>query len=44
MGAPIRNYLGDYGPVPLEDGIRATYDAFKDLLDRESLQPDLMLG
>ena len=42
--APIRNYLGDYGPVPLADGIRATYDAFKALLDRGSLQPDLVFG
>jgi nucleoside-diphosphate-sugar epimerase len=44
--APVRSYLGDYGTVPLTDGIRATYDAFKDLLDRDplSLQPDLVLG
>ncbi len=30
--APVQAYLGDYGPVPLEDGIRATYEAFKQLL------------
>ena len=29
---PIQRYLGDYDPVPLEEGIRETYDAFKRLL------------
>ena len=29
---PIRQYLGDYGPVPLEDGIEETYAAFRRLL------------
>ncbi len=29
---PVRAHLGDYGAVPLEAGIRATYDAFRDLL------------
>jgi nucleoside-diphosphate-sugar epimerase len=29
---PILDYLGDYGQVPLEDGIRATYQAFQSLL------------
>ena len=38
--APIRSYLGDYGPVPLADGIRATYDAFRQLLARGALSPD----
>lgn len=37
---PIRSYLGDYGPVPLEDGIRATYDAFRHLLATGALSPD----
>jgi len=37
---PIRSYLGDYGPVPLEDGIRATYDSFRELLARGALTAD----
>ncbi len=40
--APIQAYLGDYGPVPLEAGIRATYDAFKKLLAQGALSPDVM--
>ena len=31
---PLRAYLGDYGTMPLADGIRITYDAFKSLLGR----------
>ena len=31
---PIRDYLGDYGQVPLEEGMRDTYAAFQDLLAR----------
>ncbi len=31
---PIRSYLGDYGQMPLEDGMRETYAAFRDLLSR----------
>jgi nucleoside-diphosphate-sugar epimerase len=38
--APIRSYLGDYGPVPLEDGIRATYDGFRQLLANGTLTAD----
>jgi nucleoside-diphosphate-sugar epimerase len=38
--APIRRYLGDYGPVPLDDGIRATYDSFRQLLAQGALQPE----
>jgi nucleoside-diphosphate-sugar epimerase len=38
--APIQSYLGDYGPVPLEDGIRATYDAFRQLLAKGVLSAD----
>ena len=37
---PIQSYLGDYGPVPLEDGIRATYDAFRRLLADGALSPE----
>jgi nucleoside-diphosphate-sugar epimerase len=38
--APAQSYLGDYGPVPLADGIRATYDAFRQLLAEGALSPD----
>jgi hypothetical protein len=38
--AEVQSYLGDYGPVPLQDGIRATYEAFKHLLARGALSPD----
>ena len=31
---PVRRHLGDYGVVPLDDGMRGTYAAFKDLLAR----------
>jgi nucleoside-diphosphate-sugar epimerase len=30
--APVREYLGDYGSVPLEAGIRGTYEMFRTLL------------
>lgn len=36
---PIRGYLGDYGPVPLEDGIEETFDAFRRLLAAGALSP-----
>jgi nucleoside-diphosphate-sugar epimerase len=36
---PIRQYLGDYGPVSLEDGIEETYDAFRRLLAAGALSP-----
>ena len=36
---PIREYLGDYVPVPLEDGIEATYAAFRRLLAAGALSP-----
>lgn len=32
--APIQEYLGDYGTVPLEEGVRETYTAFQHLLAR----------
>jgi len=31
---PVRAYLGNYGSVPLEAGIKSTYDAFRVLLQR----------
>jgi nucleoside-diphosphate-sugar epimerase len=40
---PIRSYLGDYGPVPLEDGIRATYDSFRQLLAKGALTADAVV-
>jgi nucleoside-diphosphate-sugar epimerase len=36
---PIRRYLGDYGPVPLEEGIEETYAAFRRLLATGALSP-----
>jgi nucleoside-diphosphate-sugar epimerase len=35
--APVRSYLGNYGNVPLEVGIKSTYDAFRTLLQRGQL-------
>ena len=37
--APVRGFLGDYGAVPVEEGVRATFEAFKRLLDRGVLSP-----
>jgi nucleoside-diphosphate-sugar epimerase len=31
---PLRDYLGDYGQMPLEEGIRQTFDSFQSLLQR----------
>jgi nucleoside-diphosphate-sugar epimerase len=36
---PIREYLGDYGPVPLVDGLEETFDAFRRLLAAGALSP-----
>ncbi len=36
---PVRGVLGDYGAVPVEEGIRATFAAFRRLLDRGALSP-----
>jgi nucleoside-diphosphate-sugar epimerase len=36
---PVRGYLGNYGSVPLEAGIRGTYEAFRSLLQRGLLSP-----
>jgi nucleoside-diphosphate-sugar epimerase len=38
--APVRAHLGDYGSVPLEAGIRGTYDAFKRLLAEGRIKAD----
>jgi nucleoside-diphosphate-sugar epimerase len=37
---PVRRNLGDYGPVPLEEGIEATYAAFKRLLASGALSAE----
>lgn len=37
---PVRNYLGDYGAMPLEDGIRQTYDVFRTLLAKGLISAD----
>lgn len=37
---PVRESLGNYGSVPLEAGIRGTYDAFKRLLDEGLIKAD----
>lgn len=37
---PVRRHLGDYGSVPVQDGMRGTYEAFKDLLARGLIKSD----
>ncbi len=37
---PVHAYLGDYGSVPLEAGIRGTYEAFQKLLARGLITAD----
>jgi nucleoside-diphosphate-sugar epimerase len=37
--APVRGFLGDYGAVPVEEGVRATFAAFQRLLERGALSP-----
>ena len=37
---PVRSYLGDYGSVPIEAGIRETYEAFKGLLSKGLLKAE----
>lgn len=37
---PVRSYLGDYGSVPLEAGIRGTYEAFRGLLAERKLSAE----
>ncbi len=38
--APLRDYLGNYGEVNLEQGIKDTFYAFKDLLFRGKISFD----
>ena len=35
--APLRAYLGDYGSMPLDEGIRETYETFRSLIRRGML-------
>jgi nucleoside-diphosphate-sugar epimerase len=37
---PVRHFLGDYGKMELEDGIRFTFDRFKVLLAKNMLSAD----
>jgi nucleoside-diphosphate-sugar epimerase len=37
---PVQRHLGDYGPVPLEEGIEETYQDFRRLLAAGALSPD----
>jgi hypothetical protein len=36
----VQRYLGDYGPVPLAEGIEETYQDFRRLLAAGALSPD----
>ena len=31
---PVRSFLGDYGSVAIEDGIRSTHEVFRSLLGK----------
>jgi hypothetical protein len=37
---PVRSYLGNYGSVPIEAGLKGTYEAFRVLLERGALKAD----
>ena len=37
---PVRAFLGDYGSVPIEDGIRQTYEVFQSLLEKGLVSAD----
>jgi hypothetical protein len=37
---PVRGFLGDYGSVPLEAGIRGTLAAFESLLAQGLIRPE----
>jgi nucleoside-diphosphate-sugar epimerase len=37
---PVQRCLGDYGPVPLEEGVEATYQDFRRLLAAGALSPE----
>ena len=37
---PVRNYLGDYGSISIEDGIRQTHEVFGSLLAKGLISAD----
>jgi nucleoside-diphosphate-sugar epimerase len=37
---PVRNYLGDYGSISIEDGIRQTYDIFSTLVAKNLISAE----
>ncbi len=37
---PVHSFLGDYGSISMEDGIRQTYDIFTSLLDKGLISAD----
>ena len=37
---PVRNFLGDYGSVSIEDGIRQSYEVFQSLLAKGLISAD----
>ena len=37
---PLRAFLGDYGSATLAEGIRETYEAFRDLIGRGGMSMD----
>jgi hypothetical protein len=37
---PVRGFLGNYGSVPIEAGIRGTYEAFRALLARGAIKAE----
>jgi hypothetical protein len=37
---PVRSFLGNYGSVPIEAGIKGTYEAFRALLARGAVEAE----
>jgi hypothetical protein len=40
---PLRAFIGDYGQMPLEAGIKATYESFQGLISRQKLDANQWL-
>jgi len=40
---PLRAFIGDYGKMPLEAGIKATYESFQGLISRQKLDANQWL-
>lgn len=38
---PLKAHIGDYGQIPLEDGVRGTFEAFRRLLDEGRISPEV---